>query len=119
MQKTDDIYQSSQLIHYQPYCAYLQKDNNFRQNAISFEAKLEKIGFHSYDFIHDGLIIQSEVADLCRSVTGGWAGCAIAHPDLGRIEGATGQRVRAALLLAHPVLGIYLRLCYTLASLQP
>ena len=41
-------------------------------------------------------------------VTGGWAGCAIAHPDLGRIEGAAGQRRRAALLLAHPVLGSYL-----------
>jgi hypothetical protein len=50
------------------FCAYLQKDNNFRQNAISFEAKLEKISFHSYDFIHDGLIIQSEVADLCISL---------------------------------------------------
>jgi hypothetical protein len=44
-----------------------------------------------------------------RGVTGGWAGRAIAHPVLGRIEGAGGQRRRAALLLAHPVLGNQLR----------
>ena len=39
-----------------------------------------------------------------RSVAGGWAGWAIAHPVFGRIEGAARQRYRAALLLAHPVL---------------
>ena len=40
-----------------------------------------------------------------RGVSGRWAGWAIAHPDFGRIEVAAGQRPRAALLLAHPVLG--------------
>ena len=39
----------------------------------------------------------------------GWAGWAIAHPVLGKIEGATRQWWRAALLLAHPVLGSHLR----------
>ena len=43
----------------------------------------------------------------CRGVSGGWAGWAIAHPVFGRIEGAAGQRWRAALLLAPPVLGSY------------
>ena len=32
----------------------------------------------------------------------GGAGGAQAPPDFGRIEGAAGQRLRAALLLAHP-----------------
>ena len=44
-----------------------------------------------------------------RGVTGGWAGWAIAHPDFDRIEGAAGQRWRAALLLAHPAFGSHLR----------
>ena len=41
--------------------------------------------------------------NYCRGVTGGWAGWAIA-----RIEGAAGQWQRATLLLAHPVIGIYI-----------
>ena len=40
-----------------------------------------------------------------RGVSSSWAGWAIAHPDFGRIEGATGQWRRAALLLAHPAFG--------------
>ena len=44
-----------------------------------------------------------------RGVSGGWAGWAIAHPVFGRIEGVAGQRRRAALLLAHPVLRSQLR----------
>ena len=39
-----------------------------------------------------------------RGVSGWWAGRAIAHPDFDRIEGPAGQRLRASLLLAHPVL---------------
>ena len=42
----------------------------------------------------------------CRGVSGGWA---IAHLVFGKIEGAAGQWRRAALLLAHPVLGSHLR----------
>ena len=37
-----------------------------------------------------------------RGVSGGWA---IAHTVFGRIEGATRQRLRTALLLAHTDLG--------------
>ena len=44
-----------------------------------------------------------------RGITGGWAGWAIAHLVFGRIEGAAGQRRRAALLIAHPVFGSQLR----------
>ena len=44
-----------------------------------------------------------------RGVNGMWAEWAIAHPGFGRIEGATGRRRRAALLLAHPVLDRSLR----------
>ena len=50
--------------------------------------------------------IRSFFSILVRGVSGGWA---IAHPLLGIIEGAAGQERRAALLLAHPVLGSYLR----------
>ena len=46
-----------------------------------------------------------------RGVSGGQAGWAIAHPVFGRLEGATRQRRRAALLLAHPDLGSQLRPC--------
>ena len=48
---------------------------------------------------------------LVRGVNGGWAEWAIAQPGFGRIEGAAGQRRCAALLLAHPALGSYLRPC--------
>ena len=41
-----------------------------------------------------------------RSVSCEWAG-----PVFGRIEGAAGQWRRAALLLAHPVLGRHLHPC--------
>ena len=44
-------------------------------------------------------------------VSGGWAGWAITHPVLGMLEGAARQRRRAALLLAHPDFGSYLRPC--------
>ena len=44
-----------------------------------------------------------------RGVTGGWAEWAIAQPDFDRIVGTTGQRRRAALLLAHPAFGSQLR----------
>ena len=40
-------------------------------------------------------------------IKGGGAGIAIAPTHFGRIEGAAGQRRRAALLLAPPVLGSY------------
>ena len=51
-----------------------------------------------------------QILYLYRGVSGGWAGWAIAHPVFGRIEGAAGRRQRrAALLLAHPVLGSHLR----------
>ena len=46
---------------------------------------------------------------LFRGVNGGWARWAIAHQVFGRIEGAAGEWRRAALLLAHPVLGSQLR----------
>ena len=49
---------------------------------------------------------------IFRGISGewaGWAGRAIAHPDFGRIEGATQQRWHTALLLAHPVFGSHLR----------
>ena len=51
-----------------------------------------------------------------RGVSGVWAGWAIAHSVFGRIEGAAGQRRRAALHLAHPVLGSELRPCWVLTS---
>ena len=38
-------------------------------------------------------------AQIRRDGGSGWAGWASAHPDFGRIEGASGQRRRAALLL--------------------
>ena len=48
-------------------------------------------------------------------MAGGQDGQLIAHPVFGIIEGATGQRRRAALhttyVLAHPVLGSQLRPC--------
>ena len=43
-----------------------------------------------------------------RGISCGWA---IAHPDFGKLEGTAGQRRRAALLLAHPDFGSYLRPC--------
>ena len=46
---------------------------------------------------------------MLRGVTGEWAGWAIAV--FGRIEGAAKQRRRAVILIAHPVLDSYLRLC--------
>jgi hypothetical protein len=49
------------------------------------------------------------ILSCCRGITGGWTGWAIAHPGFSRIERAAGQWRRAALLLAHPVLGSYLR----------
>ena len=51
-----------------------------------------------------------------RGVSGGWAGWAIAHPVSDRIKDAAGQRRRAGLHLAHPVLGSELRLCWVLTS---
>ena len=42
-----------------------------------------------------------------RDLNKGGAGGTIAPPHFGRIEGAAGQRRRAALLLAPPVLGSY------------
>ena len=42
-----------------------------------------------------------------RDLNKGGARGAIAPPHFGRIEGAAGQRRRAALLLAPPVLGSY------------
>ena len=44
-------------------------------------------------------------------MAGGQGRWAIAHPDFGRIEGAAKQRRRAVILIAHPVLDSYLRLC--------
>ena len=59
------------------------------------------------------LQIFADKLTLYRGVSGRWAGWAIAHPVFGIIEGATGQRRRAALhtryVLAHPVLGSQLR----------
>ena len=46
-----------------------------------------------------------------RGVNGSWAELVIAHPDFGRMEGAACQHWCAALLLAHPALYSYLRLC--------
>ena len=53
--------------------------------------------------------------DHDRGVSGGWA---IAHPDLGRLEGTAGQRRRAALLLAHPDFGSYLRPCMIMSNIK-
>ena len=55
--------------------------------------------------------LRQGISWLLRGVTGGWAGWPIAHPVLGRIEGAAGQRRCAALLIAHPVFGSQLRPC--------
>ena len=44
-----------------------------------------------------------------RDVGNRWAGWEIAHPVFGTIEGATGQRRHAILLIAHPVFGSQLR----------
>ena len=57
------------------------------------------------------MIYESNASMNDRGVTGGWAGGAIAHPDFGKLEGTAGQRRRAALLLAHPDFGSYLRPC--------
>ena len=51
---------------------------------------------------------------ICRGVSGRWAMWAIANPVFGRIEGAPGQWWRAALVLAHPVLGSQFRHCSAL-----
>ena len=48
-------------------------------------------------------IAKKILTSLTRGVTGWWAGWAIAHTGIGRIEGA--------LLLANPALDIYLRPC--------
>ena len=51
------------------------------------------------------VIIFSKRKNSYRGVNKGGAGVAIAPPYFGRIEGAAGQRRRAALLLAPPLLG--------------
>ena len=72
------------------------KDNFCIQHVLNL--------YFSGDFNEQSLVI------LCRGVSGGWAGWAIAQSDFGRIEATAGQQQwRAALLLAHPVLGSYLR----------
>ena len=47
--------------------------------------------------------VLSATPSLGRGVSGGWARWPIAHPDLGRLQGAAGLLRRAALFLAHPV----------------
>ena len=51
-----------------------------------------------------------------RGITGGWAGWVDAHLGFGRIEGATRQRWRVELLIAHPVLGNHLQPCHGINS---
>jgi len=64
--------------------------------------------------VHLPLLYDNDCLEITlpRGVTGGWAGWAIAHPFFFRIEGAAGQRRRAALLLAHPAFGSHLRPCF-------
>ena len=66
------------------------------------------IGFIQSTDLSFSLALKSHGTDD-RGVIGGWAGWEIAHPVFGTIEGATGQRRHATLLIAHPVFGSQLR----------
>ena len=85
-----------------------------------FDARIEKICkkliFNVWLFELSGSTFsKSDPSMSCiffMDVNGGWAEWAIDHPGFDRIEGAAGQRLRAALLLAHPALDSYLRPCF-------